>query len=74
MVYQVIFDGLQYQKLLRYLEKEWRLVYSYLIYHILTEMNREIASAPEKSEADFCARRTAALSRPQHQTVHTPPD
>ena len=29
-----------------------------------TEMNREIASAPEKSEASFCARHTAAVSRP----------
>ena len=37
-------------------------------------MNREIASAPEKSEADFCARRAAALSRPRYGTVHTPPD
>ena len=37
-------------------------------------MNREIASAPEKSEADFCARRAAALSWPRHRTVHTPPD
>ena len=43
----------------------------------LAEMNREIASnanAPEKSEADFCARRAAALSRPRHGTVHTPPE
>ena len=37
-------------------------------------MNREIASAPEKSEADFCARRTAAVSRQRRQTVNTPPD
>ena len=35
IVYQVKFDGLQYQILLWYLEKVWRLVYSYLIYHIL---------------------------------------
>ena len=34
-------------------------------------MNREIASAPEKSEADFCELRAAALSRPRHGTVHT---
>ena len=37
-------------------------------------MNREIASAPEKSEADFWARRTAAVSRQRRRTVHTPPD
>ena len=37
-------------------------------------MNREIASAPEKSEADFCARRTAAVLRQRRRTVHTPPD
>ena len=37
-------------------------------------MNREIASAPEKSEADFCVRRTAAVSRQRCRTVHTPPD
>ena len=37
-------------------------------------MNREIASAPEKSEADFCARRTAVVSRQRRRTVHTPPD
>ena len=36
-------------------------------------MNREIASAPEKSEADFCARRTTAVSRQRRRTVHTPP-
>ena len=41
---------------------------------IPTEMNREIASAPEKSESDFCARRTAAVSRQRRRTVHTPPD
>ena len=41
---------------------------------LVSEMNREIASAPEKSEADFCARRAAALSRPRGRTVHTPPD
>ena len=37
-------------------------------------MNREIASAPEKIEADFCARRTAAVLRQRRRTVHTPPD
>ena len=41
---------------------------------IQPEMNREIASAPKKSEVDFYARRAAALSRPRHRTVHTPPD
>ena len=34
----------------------------------------EIASAPEKSKAHFCARRTAAVSRQRRRTVHTPPD
>ena len=37
-------------------------------------MNRENASAPEQSEADFCARRTAAVSRQRRRTVDTPPD
>ena len=37
-------------------------------------MNREIDSAPEKSEADFGARRAAGLSRQRRRTVHTPPD
>ena len=37
-------------------------------------MNREIASAPEKSEADFCARRTAAISRQRRRNIHMPPD
>ena len=41
---------------------------------ILPEMNREIASAPEKREANFCARRTDTVSRQRRQTVHTPPD
>ena len=41
---------------------------------VIPEMNREIARAPEKSEADFCARRTAAVSRQRRRTVHTPPD
>ena len=37
------------------------------------EMNREIASAPEKSEARFCARRTAAVARPtQEPCAHFP--
>ena len=31
---------------------------------LILEMNREIASAPEKSEARFCGRRIAAVSRP----------
>ena len=35
-----------------------------LYFLLLPEMNREIASAPEKSEASFCARRTAAVLRP----------
>ena len=36
-------------------------------------MNREIASAPEKSEASFCARRTAAVARPsQEPCAHFP--
>ena len=43
-------------------------------YKGITEMNREIASAPKKSEANFCERRATALSRPRHRTVHTPPD
>ena len=41
---------------------------------VVSEMNREIASTPEKSEVDFCARRTAAVSRQRRRTVHTPPD
>ena len=41
---------------------------------VQAEMNREVASAPEKTEADFCARRTAAVSRQRHRTEHTPPD
>ena len=49
-------------------------VYIKILHYILPEMNREIASSPEKSEADFCARHAAALSRPRHRTVHTPPD
>ena len=32
-------------------------------------MNREIASAPEKSVASFCARRTAAVWRPSGRTM-----
>ena len=40
--------------------------------HSLTpEMNREIASAPEKSEASFCAQRTAAVSQPSGRTMRT---
>ena len=45
-----------------------------LYQRVLSEMNREIASAPEKSEADFGAQRAAGLSRQRHRTVHTPPD
>ena len=40
----------------------------------VAQMNREIASAPGKSEADFCARRTAVISQQRRRTVHTPPD
>ena len=38
------------------------------------EMNREIASAPEKSEASFCARRTAAVARPPQEPCADFPD
>ena len=37
-------------------------------------MNREIASAPEKSEASFCERRTAAVSRPSMEACAHFPD
>ena len=41
---------------------------------VVTEMNREIASTPEKSEASFCARRTAAVSRPSMELCAHFPD
>ena len=37
-------------------------------------MNREIASAPEESEASFCARRTAAVSWPSVEPCAHFPD
>ena len=37
-------------------------------------MNREIASAPEKSEASYCARYTAAVSRPSMEPCAHFPD
>ena len=37
-------------------------------------MNREIASAPEKSEASFCARRIAAVSTPSMEPCAHFPD
>ena len=39
-----------------------------------TEMNREITSAPEKSEVSFCARRTAVVSRPSMEPCAHFPD
>ena len=54
--------------------RSWSILVTPAWLEVSPEMNREIASAPEKSEADFCSRRAAALSRPRHRTVHTPPD